>query len=59
MLKPEKINGKMYQPVEQVISRFECKNCALAFKGSCRYVKCSQDERDDKLNVYYISIEGE
>lgn len=61
MLKPEEINGKMYQPVEVSKDRDACKFCVFSRDfglDECE-IKCLPGERDDKLNVYYINIEGE
>lgn len=58
MLKPEEINGKMYQPKE----REYCATCVFCINDNCDApldVKCHRYERPDGLNVYYINIEGE
>lgn len=61
MLKPEEINGKMYQPVE-CDDYFGCDMCILS--ESCeddQYCMwpCLPAERYDAKNVYFINIEGE
>ena len=60
-MKPELINGKMYQPVE-CDDYFDCDMCIL--NASCeddQYCRepCVPVERHDSKNVYFINIEGE
>lgn len=59
MLKPEEINGKMYQPKEIPSGLSGCNECALYSLPNCKGINCEPEERDDKLNVNYTNIEGE
>jgi hypothetical protein len=71
MLKPEEINGKMYQPA--CCAKFEdkCGLCSFGTSkgnGYCSSLEifdgkqiplCMNHERPDNLDVYYINIECE
>ena len=60
-MKPEQINGKMYQPVEYTDN---CNKCA--FNSECNaglgyfYEHlCTADCRSDRVDVYFVEITDE
>lgn len=61
-LPPEKINGKMHQPVvcdEDPL--MDCMmRCVITASGTlCKGIPCRAKDRTDGLEIYYINIEGE